>query len=190
MQDSKYCYPGTDILINKLNIKNDDLLEKAERILSGRRMDQLLKNPIHGSFDFDHLKAIHRYIFQDLYSWAGKERTVNIAKSNMFCNVMFLDRQAAEIFGKLSDENLLAGLTKNEFVERVSYFFGGINALHPFREGNGRAQREFFRELALHAGHQIDFSVITEDEMIEASVDSFSLEYSKLNNLLQRAVIK
>lgn len=114
------------------------MLEKAERTLSGRRMDQLLKNPIQGTFDFEHLKAIHRYIFQDIYGWAGKERTVNIAKSNMFCNVMFLDQQAAGIFGNLHNDNLLKGLSRNEFIKKVSYYFGEINALHPFRDNHRR----------------------------------------------------
>lgn len=62
-----------------MNLRDNELLEAAERELSVRRVNQLINNPIHGSFDFDHLKAIHKYIFQDVYSWAGEERTVNIA---------------------------------------------------------------------------------------------------------------
>lgn len=121
-----------------------------------------------------------------IYEWAGKERTVDIAKSNMFCNVRFLSEQADEIFGKIQKENFLRGLDRKEFIDRTAFFFGEINALHPFREGNGRTQREYFRELALCSGYRIDFSKVTEEEMISVSIDSFIRDYNKLRGMLER----
>lgn len=188
MHDSVYCYPETDILINKLNIHDDSILQEAERELTSRRLVQLADHPINGRFDFSHLKRIHRFIFQDVYAWAGQERTVDIAKTNMFCNVKFIDTQAEEIFGRLKQEKLLKGLEREAFIERVSYFFGEINALHPFREGNGRTQREFIRELAIRAGYDIDYSTISEQEMILASIDSFACNYDRLRELFEKAV--
>ena len=188
MHDSVYCYPETDILINKLNIHDDSILQEAERELTSRRLVQLAEHPINGRFDFSHLKRIHRFIFQDVYAWAGQERTVDIAKTNMFCNVKFIDTQAEEIFGRLKQEKLLKGLEREAFIERVSYFFGEINALHPFREGNGRTQREFIRELAIRAGYDIDYSTISEQEMILASIDSFACNYDRLRELFEKAV--
>lgn len=88
MADHVYCYPNSDILINKLNIHDGLILQAAERDLTSRRLVMLQTNPIKGTFDFLHLKKIHEFIFQDIYSWAGKERTVDIAKSNMFCYVL------------------------------------------------------------------------------------------------------
>ena len=85
--------------------------------------------------DIKHLQAIHRYIFQDVYDWAGKVRTVDIAKGNMFCNVRFISGQADEIFTKLKEEKYLAGLDEETFIKRLAYYFSEINALHPFREG-------------------------------------------------------
>lgn len=123
MHDSVYCYPGTDILINNLNIHDDSILQEAERELTSRRLVQLADHPINGKFDFSHLKRIHRFIFQDVYAWAGQERTVDIAKTNMFCNVKFIDTQAEEIFGRLKQEKLLKGLEREAFIERVSYFW-------------------------------------------------------------------
>lgn len=190
MPDSIYCYPGTDVLINKLDIHDSDILHDAERELTARRLLQLQQDPIKGKFDYNHLKRIHKFLFHDLYPWAGKERSVDITKSNMFCRAAFLSGQAGEIFSKLKREALLEGLSKDEFIQRAVYYFGEINALHPFREGNGRTQREFFRELAIHAGHEINYSFINEEEMVEASRDSFVLKYDRLTILMSKAVIR
>lgn len=186
MADRIYCYPDSDVLINKLNIHDFQKLQNAERDLTARRLLQLYDHPIKANFDYQHLKLIHRYIFQDIYTWAGKERTVDIAKSNMFCNVMFLTDQATEIFEKLKRENFLKDLSHEKFIERVAYYFGEVNALHPFREGNGRTQREFFRELGLNAGYQINYSNVTEEEMIAASKDTFMLKYAKMIALFDK----
>lgn len=103
------------------------------------------------------MQAIHAYIFQDVYDWAGKIRTVDIAKGNTFCNVRFISSQADAIFSKLKEEYYLAGLEEYMFTKRLAYYFSEINALHPFREGNGHSQREFIRSLALKNGYLIYF---------------------------------
>lgn len=118
MPDSIYCYPGTDVLINKLDIHDPDILHDAERDLTARRLLQLEQEPIKGKFDYNHLKRIHKFLFQDLYLWAGKERTVDIAKSDMFCRAAFLSDQTSMIFSKLKRESLLTGLSKDEFIQR------------------------------------------------------------------------
>ena len=96
--DELYCYPGGDVLKNKLNITDDELLHDVERKLTAIRIDELLRRRVRGSFDFEHLKAIHFFIFQDLYAWAGQPRKINIAKGVMFCDAMFIDDMAKEIF--------------------------------------------------------------------------------------------
>lgn len=88
MSDTVYCYPETDVLINKLNIHNSERLRDAERDITSRRLLQLYQRPIKGNFDYAHLKKIHRFIFQDIYAWAGKERIVDIAKSRLFCKAL------------------------------------------------------------------------------------------------------
>lgn len=105
MSDKVYCYPNSDVLANKLNIRDIDRLHEAERRITMLRLDDLLNNPIKGNFDLRHLQSIHEYLFQDIYEWAGKIRIVDIAKSNMFCKVQFIDTQANEIFGKLKSDN-------------------------------------------------------------------------------------
>lgn len=86
MPDSKYCYPGTEVLINKLNIMEAFDLFKAEKDLTYIRVQELQENTIAGEFDFAHLKAIHRLSFK-IYEWAGISRTVEIGKGNLFCTV-------------------------------------------------------------------------------------------------------
>ena len=128
--DSKYCYEGTDILINKLNIKDDDKLFEVERKLTALRLKDLYKKPIKGYFDLAHLQAIHRFLFQDLYDWAGEIRDVDIAKSNLFCLTQFIHSFANDIFTGLKKENYLKNLDKEEFSKRCAYYFCEINALH------------------------------------------------------------
>ncbi len=188
MSDRIYCYPNSDVLINHLNIRNADKLQEAERTLTMLRLLDLLEKPITGKFDLKHLQKIHQYIFQDLYPWAGKIRTVDIAKSNMFCKVQFIESQADEIFGKLQSDHYLKDLPKKQFVKKAAYYFSEINALHPFREGNGRTQREFIRQLAYHSGYNLHFASICEKEMVEASIDSFVCDYKKMEALFTKII--
>ena len=190
MSDTRYCYPNSDVLINKLNIREQDKLYAFERRLTMLRLLELMDNPICGQFDFRHLKEIHAYIFQDIYDWAGKVRTVDIAKGNMFCNVRFIPEQAEEIFSKLKKEKYLAGLEEDVLIRKLAYYFSEINALHPFREGNGRSQREFIRSLALKNGYVIHFDRISESEMVLASQKSFLCDYSDMEKLFSKCITK
>ena len=188
MADIVYCYPNTDVLINKLGIREPEKLHKFEKRLTMLRLLDLIDCPIKGAFDLKHLQTIHAYIFQDLYEWAGKIRTVDIAKGNMFCNVMFIESQADEIFGKLRADKYLERLPRDAFIKKLAYYFSEINALHPFREGNGRSQREFIRSLAIKNGYIIKFADISEAEMIKASQDSFLCDYGAMEALFNKCV--
>lgn len=186
MSDKVYCYPDSEVLINKLNIHDFERLCEAERRFTMLRLNDLLERPISGKFDLRHLQDIHYYIFQDIYTWAGKIRTVDIAKNHMFCKVQFIHSQAQEIFDSLKKDRFLAGLSRDEFVKKSAYYFSEINALHPFREGNGRTQREFIRELARQQGYVLHFARIGEKEMLEASRESFLCRYGKMEELFDR----
>lgn len=190
MPDTRYCYPDSDVLINRLNIRGAAKLQVVERRLTMLRLLELMDHPIAGDYDLVHLQRIHKYIFQDVYSWAGRLRTVDIAKGNMFCNVKFIEDQANEIFSRLRAEKHLVGLKEEDFVKRLAYFFSEINALHPFREGNGRAQREFARSLALKNGYLLHFDRISSEEMITASQKSFMCEYDAMEELFRHCIQK
>ncbi|MNC24298.1 Adenosine monophosphate-protein transferase VbhT [compost metagenome] len=89
------------------------------------------------------------------------------------------------MFIKLKNENYLKGVPLNEVALRLSYYLGEINALHPFREGNGRTQRLFIEYLAEQAGYSVDFSQVTDKQMIEASAASFLCDYSKMDEIFK-----
>lgn len=174
MHDSKYCYPNSDVLINKLNITDENALFEAEKELTLIRLQELQKEPIRGNFDFKHLKEIHKYIFQDLYDWAGNERTVEIAKGNSFCPTRYISDYANSVFNKYYSQCHAAKNNLHDFVKVFANNYGDLNALHPFREGNGRAQREFARLVCLDCGYEFDLSSHTHEEMLSASVISFN----------------
>lgn len=190
MSDTKYCYPDSDVLVNKLDIRDPNKLQIFERKLTMLRLLELIDKPIEGKFDLKHLQAIHAYIFQDVYDWAGKIRTVDIAKGNTFCNVRFISSQADAIFSKLKEEYYLAGLEEYMFTKRLAYYFSEINALHPFREGNGRSQREFIRSLALKNGYLIYFEKVSKEEMLIASKKSFMCDYEDMEKIMAKCIKK
>ena len=189
-QDSYYCYPGTYVLRNKLNIIDADELKSAEREITSLRTAQLMIEPLEGGLDFEYLKRIHTFLFGDIYEWAGKIRSVNISKGNQFCRCEFIEEQMSQIMRKLADENYLYGLDKEKLAERLAYYIGEINAIHPFREGNGRSQRMFIEVLALRNGYHLDFALISNEEMLEASMQTFNLKYELMTALLLRAMNK
>lgn len=185
--DSSYCYPHSFILKNKLDIRDGKLLSEAERKLTALRIFTLQSQPVKGNFDLKHLQTIHRFIFQDIFSWAGKLRTVNIAKGNQFCNCLYIESGSKPTFDKLrKEDHFLIGSDPEQIPEKLAYYLGEINVIHPFREGNGRAQRVFIQYLAQIAGYHVDFSDVSATEMIEASVQAFNCDYREMTALFNK----
>lgn len=179
-----YCYPNTRILRNKFGIHDFDVLHDRERDLSNLRARELFENPIAGRFDFQHLRDIHKYLFQDIYDWAGEVRTVDVAKGDLFCRHFAIEPEARRIFGELKQEKCPKRLNVAEFGRRLAYYFVEINALHPFREGNGRAQREFIRQLAFQNNYYLSFMGVSKERMIEASRAGLKTNYKPAEELV------
>jgi cell filamentation protein len=165
------------ILINLPGFTDPDQLDKFERVEATTAIFDLQINPVKGAFNSAHLKAIHARIFQNIYPWAGEFRQVNIRRSASyyFAAVQFIEASLNATFAKLAAEDHLRGLDAYAFASREAYYLGELNAIHPFREGNGRTQREFIRQLAAEAGHRINWSRVTRQQMVEASIESHSL---------------
>ena len=173
--DDTYCYPGTDVLRNKAEITNAEDLDAYEGELSTLRSIEILENPIAGQFDLAHLQRIHLALFQDVYEWAGKIRTVDISRGNSrFANVHFIESAASDIFNKLARENWLRGLDADTLSKRLAHYLSEINALHPFREGNGRVQRIFISQLSQSAGYQLDYSDLEQEQIYRAMELAFN----------------
>lgn len=181
--DKVYCYPETNVLKNKLDIMDGEFLKNVERRLVSLRLDELIDRPIKGQFDFNHLKKIHKYLFQDVYEWAGETRTCALAKEAMFCLPQYIDNFADDIFNKLKRENYYLDYEYDKKIVSLANLFGDINALHPFREGNGRAQREFIVQLAKLNGIYLDLFNITSTEMIDASFASVNGNNKELTEM-------
>ena len=185
-----YCYKNSDVLINKLNIVDEQIFYKVERLYSGLRQSELLNKPLEGKLDFDHLKAIHHYLFQDLFYWAGKIRTVAIAKGNLFCLPQYIETYAKDIFSRLKKDNYFQGTSNEEFIDGITNLLADINALHPFREGNGRAQREFIRYVGLKNGYGFDWSKVSAEENIAASYESANGNNEKLRSIISNIIFE
>ena len=156
---------------NRFGLKSYIQLQAVERTFSYQRASELVDRGITGKFDTAHLRAIHKYLFQDVFPWAGEFRAVNISKGNSsFGPALYLAGALEDILGKLQHESLLTSLAPCDFAHRAAFYLGEINAIHPFREGNGRTQREFIRQLALHAGHPLSWSGFTQQRMVDASI--------------------
>lgn len=190
--DTKYCYPGTNVLRNKLNIQDLDILHEAERDYSSIRQVELYKKGITGDFSLKHLCSIHRQLFQDIYSWAGELRTVDISKGTIFCLVPFIEEQFAFLYRKLRKENFLKDITdQKEMAEKLAYYLGEINMIHPFREGNGRTQRIYIEQLCMNNGRfEIDFTEVSKEKMISASVRSAKSDNDLLEELIYKCLIR
>lgn len=186
--DKYYCYPNSSVLINKLNITDAKELFRAESEITALKISQAMTDRIQGSFDFEHLKKIHYFLFCDIYEWAGKIRTVNISKGNQFCRCDYIEEQMNRLLLELKKEKYLIGYNKENLSKRLAYYLAEINVIHPFREGNGRTQRLFIEYLSYNAGYQLDFNKISKDEMLEASVRSFALDYALMEKLMLNAL--
>jgi cell filamentation protein, protein adenylyltransferase len=136
-----YLDPESGVLRNHLGLTDRGLLSEFEDDISTAAMSVLRSGPLPGRYDLVHLQAFHRRIFGRVYPWAGEIRTVAIAKTDMFCLPQHIEPYATEVFGRLAAEGHLRRLDRKPFVERLTHYFAEVNAIHPFREGNGRTQR-------------------------------------------------
>lgn len=186
--NSKYCYPGTDILINKLDIKDESLLKEAEALYSAQRLLELTVTPVTGDFDLQHLQRIHYHILQDIYPFAGLIREENISKDGTpFAQSQYIVPFSTDLFNKLKSENHLTNLTIEVFSARAAYYMAEINAIHPFREGNGRATRELIRSLAIHCYFNLNWDSVDFKELLDASIESIK-DYTHLTNCIRRCI--
>ncbi|GLZ39261.1 Fic family protein [Actinokineospora sp. NBRC 105648] len=168
-----YLDPDTGVLRNLHGFTDPDILAAAERDLAFLRDDELKRLPLPGIYDTAHLRAFHRHLFGDIYPWAGEHRRVDLSRGHSpFAHWRHVEPALADLLGKLRAERLLTGLDRTEFLTRFTYFFAEVNVVHPFREGNGRAQRAFFRQLALYAGWRLDFTRLDRDDYVAGCVDA------------------
>jgi cell filamentation protein len=165
-----YLDPRTGVFRNRLGLTDRAALAAAESDLSVARVDQLRRRRLLGRYDLEHLRAFHWTIFQDVYPWAGQLRTVLIVKAGAsFCLPHQIVDTAADVFGRLAADRYLRDRDRDGFLDGLTALLAEVNALHPFREGNGRTQRAFLSQLARDAGYGLRWEHVDRDANIDAA---------------------
>ena len=182
-----YVYPGTDVLINKAGIRDREKLEQFERLVTAHRM---LQPRPPTPLTYDGYKAIHQHVFQDVYDWAGQLRTVDISKGNSyFGRTQYVDAEMTKRFALIQAENRVQLQRREHFVERAAEHVGELNAIHPFREGNGRTVRLFLKEWVRQSGHRLSIERIDREGWNRASVESFQKQdYRELGQIIDHTI--
>lgn len=160
--------PDSSVLRNKIGATAVDELRVAENDLVEARVAELRSQPelVQRTYDLTHLRKLHHHLFQDVYEWAGDLRTVGIAKGdgdgddNSFIPPLEIDRPVLHVASRIAESNLLRSLSGDALVGEVAYLYDYLNFAHPFREGNGRTQREYFAQLLAESGHGLDWTAI------------------------------
>jgi cell filamentation protein len=180
-----YVYPGTTVLRNLTGLTDADTLAEREAQTSTLRLAQLAELGLEGEYDLHHLQQFHHFIFQDIYPWAGELRSTPLAKpGSMFALPEHVESYATTVFSQLAGEGYLHGLPGDQFAERLTHYYAEINAVHPFRDGNGRTQRAFLRQLASDAHHVLAWERLDSAALVFASQRSFQGDNLPLRDLI------
>lgn len=167
-----YSYKRTSVLKNRQGIRSQDRLTHLETAVVAQRALEPLPRGIFGT---RHYRAIHRHLFGDIYRWAGSYRTVRTSKgASMFCYPEYIDVEMNALFSGLASARHFQGLSPDGFSTRAAEFLAELNAIHPFREGNGRCQLSFMGMLSVKAGRPLVLERIEPDKFLHAMIESFA----------------
>lgn len=181
-EDDPLCYPGTSVLRNLLDITDPQDLEEAELAFFLIRAEEPMPA---GNLDFEHYRAIHRHLFQDVYPWAGAVRNIRIGKGgNWFAYPEYIVPQMHIALGKLGNVDEMKSLNLADFAALTAHVLAEINAIHPFREGNGRTQLTFLAMLAEHSGYSFNADVLERKRVMGAMINSFAGDEQQLVELI------
>lgn len=182
-----YLYPGLNVMRNRLGIRQAERLAQAAYELTALRAATLSLGP--SARGLPHLCAIHRHLYQDVFDWAGEIREIDIYQGDTrFCHFAYIEKEGNALMQDLEDEAYLVGLNPEEFVARLSHYYCEINVLHPFRIGNGIAQRIFFEQLAIHAGYQLNWRDIDPEAWAQANQSGAMGDLSALQTIFGKVV--
>ena len=186
---SIYCYPDSSVLKNKLDIRDPALLRKVEADLSTARQAEIFRTPVVGRFTATHLCNIHRKLLGDIYSFAGHFRREDIAKGpTRFVTYSQIKEKLQRLLGQLQQEKWLENVPFEAFAARSAYYMAELTYIHPFREGNGRAIREFMRLLFLHNGYVVQWDAVDVEALLNAMIDSV-YDTAHLEQILKQCLV-
>lgn len=182
------CYPGTTVLRNKLALTDQDELDEYETAMFIVRSEEHWPE---GDLDVAHYLSLHHHLFQDVYDWAGELRSIRIGKGgNWFCYPEHIQAQLKHVFQLLANADAFKGLALGDFAAHAAHLLAEINAIHPFREGNGRTQLTFLALLAEHVGLPFNAEVLDRERVTGAMIESFAGSEMPLTNLILDIIIE
>lgn len=185
--DDPYAYPNTQVLKNRIDLRDADELEAFELEMTALRAEEPLPQ---GAFDARHYCQLHYHLYQDVYDWAGEYRNARTSKGgNTFCLPEFIDSEMAKLFHALAEKGYLKRLAPADFVKQATWFLSELNAIHPFREGNGRTQLAFLDMLAAEAGYSLRLEDIQPGPFMAAMIASFNGELALLEDQLSGLLV-
>lgn len=186
---SIYCYRDTNVLKNRFDIRDNAQLKQIEADITAIRQNNLLEHPVTGRFTTNHLCSIHRYLFGDVYPFAGHLRREDIMKgTTRFLSNKEIAKKLNELLAELKREHYLKDFSFSAMICRSAYYLSELNYIHPFREGNGRAIREFMRLLYERSGYEVHWDAVSPDVMLQAMEDSV-FDTTRLEKVLEDCVI-
>jgi len=189
--DNPYYIAGTECLKNLFGISDEDLLAALENDVTSTRLAKLKVTPLPGKLDYNYFKDIHKNLFDGIYEWAGKERSIPTEKGiSRFQWPAQIESSAVKLFNELASENNLKGLGRDDFIKRAAHYCAEFNFVHPFPEGNGRSQRVLFCEIASRADYELDFGRVPKGKFVEGIVHaSFGSDISKLEKVFEQSMV-
>jgi cell filamentation protein len=189
--DYTYTDPRTGVLRNIVNITDKEALVFFENNATGKRAGELDAHPIKIKDTYT-LFAIHKYLFQDVYEWAGEKRTVEISKSGkQFFPLNHFNMAFTFINILIEEYRAIDNNEKEQIAQKLAYILDAANELHPFREGNGRAQREFIRTLALEKGYSLNLNPPDDADVYEQYMSgTIDGDVEKLSKLIGKQMTR
>jgi cell filamentation protein len=182
----KLCYLGTSVLQNKAGIREQQLLDAFELEMVISRSKEAWPS---GILDFSHYLSLHHHLFQDVYDWAGTLRTVRIGKDgSWFWYPEHIEAEMEKLFVWLAEQNCFGGHSGRDFAGKSARFLSELNAIHPFREGNGRTQMSFLTLLTDNVGLPFNSEALDPQTAMKAMIDSFKGQLQPLEDLILNLV--
>lgn len=186
---SVYCYPDTEVYINHFGVRDFEELHRVETDITVLRLSDLEAGLLKGKFGVTHLKNIHKYIFQDVYPFAGKIRVEDIWKGDtFFCKSEYIEDNLQSILGGLKQKQFFKDMDYDEIVIQLAKLTSDLNIIHPFREGNGRAIREFVRQLAEKNGYDLKWYKLDPESLLHATIHAVGHDMVHLEKCIKIAL--
>lgn len=186
-------YSQDGVLKNKFSETDPrklEILEKRSTIRGWIKLQNELIATPNLKLDAALIKKIHKSLFEGVYDWAGEYRTVNIVKGKtMFANALYVPAALEDLVTKLNRDITSKSITGNNISEKLAYYYGELNMIHPFREGNGRTQKIFIEKVADELGYTLQLEKIDSKKLLEVTIESVNGTGRPLKKVFEEVIV-